>query len=805
MSACFVFASVPSQSSSADLIGNLLPTFRFVPRRPVPRAVKSLKELAPEALATMTVHAVRAISGGSKLGGDFPERLPPNMAARHRQCTAIANAVRELGYMGDMGYNQLLYPNERDTRRLASWIVSKLPRPEEEAGAGAGSGGASGGLGRALFRGMKSFVTGVAAPAASSVATAAPSAAVAAEAPSAAPSSSAVLALRASVDAPVAATAAAGSHGGAGAAVVTSPIAGSAASLQAAGGASAAAAAALRRQAGPVRAAALAADPTSAGVGAGAGAGGDDVSAAGAAAGGSAGAGARATLTLLAPSALASWPALVQAARSSDVTSSGAGEGVPAAAVPLAPLADAAASWHGGSAGGAAAFFTLGSGAAGASLGVLAPLEVLAAGLRGNAAAAGSSGSGFGRAVASAPGLPARTPRAALFPGTFADAWPSAFTRACAFAVPAPAGGGLALGMRGPRGAGAAAGDGAKTEEEIVAEREAELAALAAALDALLAEVAALQRQHRLVLSTLPGLQAAIVEAEEQSAVLERRFLVRRACLDMLPDAPKHLAALAAEIEESGARLLALAEEWERHRGPLVASIHDALEGSAQRTAAAEALRVSMGEMRREMASLQASAAAKEDEIVRLTEEYAALQASIGADATAAAAAEGGAGAGAGADGASAAPSATRSLYTRRIMEIIKQIRKQKAEIGRIVRDVRGLQVEIAGSSDKLQRTLAIAGETMEKAASEAPKDAAYRTVLRQLLTVQELFTQLVSATSSLGSLENELRALDARVEQLASRDDAASIAAVMRDVGEVRAENASLEAQLRALGVGAA
>lgn len=741
----------------------------------------------------MTVHAVRAISGGSKLGGDFPERLPPNMAARHRQCTAIANAVRELGYMGDMGYNQLLYPNEKDTRRLASWIVSKLPRPEEEAGAGAGgAGGASGGLGKALFRGMKAFVAGVAAPAASSAATAAPcSAAVPSVATAAL--STAALALRSSVDASV---------GAAAGLQIVSPTAGAGSSLQAAGGASAAAAAALRRQAGPVRAAAIAADPT--GAGAGGSAVGDDAAVASSAAGS---AGARATLSLLAPAALASWPALVQAARSSDATSACGSDhaAVPAAAVPLAPLAEAAAAWHGGAAGGLSAAFTLGSGAAGASIGALAPLEVLAAGVRASAAAPGSGGSGFGRGIAPAPGQQPRAPRAALFPGTYADAWPSAFTRACAFAVPAPAGGGLAVGVRGPRGAGAAAGDGAKTEEEIAAEREAELAALAAALEALLAEVAALQRQHRLVLSTLPGLQAAIAEAEDQSAVLERRFLVRRACLDMLPDAPAHLAAMAAEIEASGARLLALAEEWERHRGPLVAAIHDALEGSAQRSAAAEALRAAMGEMRREMAALQATAAAKEEEIGRLGEEYAALQASLGADATAAAgAAEGGAGAGGAAEGG-AGPSATRSLYTRRIMEIIKQIRKQKGEIGRIVRDVRGLQVEIAGSSDKLQRTLAIAGETMEKAASEAPKDAAYRTVLRQLLTVQELFTQLVAATSALGSLENELRALDARVEQLASRDDAASIAAVMRDVGEVRAENAALEAQLRALGGGAA
>jgi hypothetical protein len=39
---------------------------------------------------------------------------------------------QELGFTGDIGYNQLLYPNEKDTRRLLQFLVQRLPKVEEE-------------------------------------------------------------------------------------------------------------------------------------------------------------------------------------------------------------------------------------------------------------------------------------------------------------------------------------------------------------------------------------------------------------------------------------------------------------------------------------------------------------------------------------------------------------------------------------------------------------------------------------------------------------------------------------------------
>eukprot|EP00604_Paraphysomonas_vestita_P002510 CAMPEP_0174818332 /NCGR_PEP_ID=MMETSP1107-20130205/990_1 /TAXON_ID=36770 /ORGANISM="Paraphysomonas vestita, Strain GFlagA" /LENGTH=616 /DNA_ID=CAMNT_0016030025 /DNA_START=209 /DNA_END=2055 /DNA_ORIENTATION=+ len=45
----------------------------------------------------------------------------------------MATKIKELGFLGDCGYNQLLYPVEAQTRTLLNWLVQRLPRTEDNA------------------------------------------------------------------------------------------------------------------------------------------------------------------------------------------------------------------------------------------------------------------------------------------------------------------------------------------------------------------------------------------------------------------------------------------------------------------------------------------------------------------------------------------------------------------------------------------------------------------------------------------------------------------------------------------------
>ena len=85
---------------------------------------------------------------------ELPVVPPVNVAARHRAATSVAAAIKSGGLIqGDIGFNQILYPSEKDVRRLISWAVSNLPQAGDTASDGIGAGGATTPA-IALLRGM---------------------------------------------------------------------------------------------------------------------------------------------------------------------------------------------------------------------------------------------------------------------------------------------------------------------------------------------------------------------------------------------------------------------------------------------------------------------------------------------------------------------------------------------------------------------------------------------------------------------------------------------------------------------------
>ena len=105
----------------------------------VPTSVKSLGDVGANELVAIVARSIRVVDEAEGHGGTvFGDKLGPGAASRHRTCTAMASKLKELGYAGDMGYNQLLYPSEAGTRALLTWLVDRLPRSGEEERTGMG-------------------------------------------------------------------------------------------------------------------------------------------------------------------------------------------------------------------------------------------------------------------------------------------------------------------------------------------------------------------------------------------------------------------------------------------------------------------------------------------------------------------------------------------------------------------------------------------------------------------------------------------------------------------------------------------
>lgn len=101
----------------------------------VAETVRSLEDVTAEVLVSMVARSVMLIEAAEEREArQLPVTLPAGAASRHRLCTQIASRLKELGFEGDIGYNQLLYPSEVSTRALLTWLVDRLPRGEEEGG-----------------------------------------------------------------------------------------------------------------------------------------------------------------------------------------------------------------------------------------------------------------------------------------------------------------------------------------------------------------------------------------------------------------------------------------------------------------------------------------------------------------------------------------------------------------------------------------------------------------------------------------------------------------------------------------------
>lgn len=59
-------------------------------------------------------------------------KMPRGVAKRHKFCTELGKRMKGLGFNGDCGFQQFMYPNARDSRRMLVFCVNKLPKNEDE-------------------------------------------------------------------------------------------------------------------------------------------------------------------------------------------------------------------------------------------------------------------------------------------------------------------------------------------------------------------------------------------------------------------------------------------------------------------------------------------------------------------------------------------------------------------------------------------------------------------------------------------------------------------------------------------------
>jgi len=324
--------------------------------------------------------------------------------------------------------------------------------------------------------------------------------------------------------------------------------------------------------------------------------------------------------------------------------------------------------------------------------------------------------------------------------------------------------------------AAAAASDaaGQKSDEELAAEREAQLAQLNGQLAEILAATVALEQEAAEASSSAEQLGASLMAVKSDVTELETKLRRAKDTLVMLPEADSIITSLQGECGQVADVLIELAAEWEGTRRPLLESIRAYKASVSDRKKRAEGLLQEMNALQAGMGQLTADIKAREATVAQLSAEYEALP-----------------------------KEHIRGEYTKRIFEIVQEVRKQQIGISTVLSDIRNLQRAVNASEEKLGRTTQSTEALLFEAAnSKGKQQPTHLQAYSNMAALQELWHETRRVSQAAADADNEQRAVQTRIDDLKRHVDPARTAQVKSDLAAVKAENKALQAQVAAAGL---
>jgi len=242
-------------------------------------------------------------------------------------------------------------------------------------------------------------------------------------------------------------------------------------------------------------------------------------------------------------------------------------------------------------------------------------------------------------------------------------------------------------------------------------------------------------------------------------------YKVKKKTLQLLVDRDRSMAVLKDQAAEAAKSLVSLAAEWEAHRLPLIEELREKKGELLRRQQDMKWKVEKIKEMRDEMKDLAENVRVKDELARALLLEFEALP---------------------------QAPQ--RASFTRRMMEIVKNMEKQRKDIDSILHDTQLIQKEIQTSAETLNRSYGATDDLVYREAKNKG-DAASKKMYKLLVATHELFASLSSTIASTGTVLSQVRELELKTEQESVRSGALNMEQVLKDLKDIKEENAALVA----------
>eukprot|EP01112_Ceratiomyxa_fruticulosa_P008695 TRINITY_DN2252_c0_g1_i1.p1 TRINITY_DN2252_c0_g1~~TRINITY_DN2252_c0_g1_i1.p1 ORF type:complete len:627 (-),score=155.13 TRINITY_DN2252_c0_g1_i1:559-2439(-) len=306
------------------------------------------------------------------------------------------------------------------------------------------------------------------------------------------------------------------------------------------------------------------------------------------------------------------------------------------------------------------------------------------------------------------------------------------------------------------------------SEEERIAQQQKEIEDAQQILSQITNKVGKLEKDIQGVESSIRRLEAGIQDEDVRREGLEKEYRIKKRTFDLLPEADKNIAELQSISATSSLRLIELAQEWEKHRVPLLEQIRQLKDDQMSRQDETKVKLEQIKEMRARMKHLVEDIHQKEEHYQQLLEAYAALPKDL-----------------------------TRAVYTRRILEIVKNVKKQKVDIDKILLDTRNLKKEINTVSETLGRIFAVVDELVFQDAN-VKKDPTAVSAYKFFASMDEGFKKLVKVIEETGHSRNSILNLESKIEQIQLRTNSLTFDRLEKDLEEIKQENQKLIAKIK-------
>lgn len=298
------------------------------------------------------------------------------------------------------------------------------------------------------------------------------------------------------------------------------------------------------------------------------------------------------------------------------------------------------------------------------------------------------------------------------------------------------------------------------------AKEEIEIENMKAECENLRINIEELQSEIKKLTTKLAQATITSQNEEKELKISEEQKKIKARTYELLEDGPENIKKLESLIEGSTNKLISLANQWEKHRVPLIMKYRQEREKHSSKANASQKKLDEIKLLKEKEKELQEECRNKDQQYSQLIAEVQKLPKEV-----------------------------NRSAYTQRILEIINNVRKQRDEISKVLADTREIQKEINTLTGRLERSFTVVDELIFR---DAKTNEASRKAYKLLATLHSDCSELVNLVEETGATIREIRDLEEQIDSESAKNVGANLERITADLKQMQQETAALTAQLQ-------